>query len=105
MDQPTQLSFEGGIATVTLCNPAKRNALSLDVLEALTEHFVAVGESDAVGVILAAEGPVFSAGHNFGEMAGTSFQPDADHASNSATNCCEGACIGNSSRVSISSHM
>jgi len=72
MDQPTRLSFEGGIATVTLCNPAKRNALSLDVLEALTSHFVAVGESDAVGVILAAEGPVFSAGHNFGEMAGTS---------------------------------
>lgn len=28
--------------------------------------------SDARGIVLAAEGPVFSAGHNFGEMAGTS---------------------------------
>jgi len=62
---------EGATVTITLANPAKRNSLSLDVLRDLTAAFVAAGDSDATGVILAAEGPVFSAGHNFGEMAGS----------------------------------
>lgn len=59
---------EGRFATITLANPAKRNALSLDVLRELTDAFLAVGESSADGIILAAEGPVFSAGHNFADM-------------------------------------
>lgn len=62
----------GDFVTVTLCNPAKRNALSLDVLVELTQTFESIGASDARGIILAAEGPVFSAGHNFGEMKGAS---------------------------------
>jgi enoyl-CoA hydratase/carnithine racemase len=62
---------DGGTITITLANPAKRNSLSLDVLQALTAAFTEAGESDATGVILSAEGPVFSAGHNFGEMADT----------------------------------
>ena len=68
----------GGVVTLTLSNPAKRNALSLDVLFALTTAFDDIGRSDARGVILAAEGPVFSAGHNFGEMKGAS-EADARH--------------------------
>src|SRR6187431_3334172 len=36
----------------------------------LTDAFRCVGASDALGVVLAANGPVFSAGHNFGDMAG-----------------------------------
>lgn len=72
MDQKVRMTREGDVATITLCNPAKRNALSMDVLVELTRLFEEVGASDAVGVILAAEGPVFSAGHNFGEMAGAS---------------------------------
>lgn len=73
MTEPSALlraSRDGDVITITLANPAKRNALSLDVLKDLTVAFTAAGESDARGVILAAEGPVFSAGHNFGEMAG-----------------------------------
>ena len=68
----------GDYATVALCNPAKRNALSLEVLVELTRVIEEVGSSDALGVILAAEGPVFSAGHNFGEMKGAS-EADALH--------------------------
>ena len=67
-----RMEREGEFVTVTLCNPAKRNALSLDVLEELTAAFTEIASSDALGVILAAEGPVFSAGHNFGEMKGAS---------------------------------
>jgi enoyl-CoA hydratase/carnithine racemase len=73
MDEKVRTTRDGGTVTVTLCNPAKRNALSLDVLLALTDAFRAAGESDATGIVLAAEGPVFSAGHNFGEMKGASF--------------------------------
>jgi enoyl-CoA hydratase/carnithine racemase len=76
MTQPAR-SFElivvkedDGIATVTLNHPAKRNALSLALMEELTTALADVGASDARGVILAANGPVFSAGHDFADMAG-----------------------------------
>ena len=59
----------GDIATITLDRPEKRNALALDVMLELTAALREVGDSDALGVILAANGPVFSAGHNFGDMA------------------------------------
>ena len=78
MDQPVRVNRNGDYVTVTLSNAAKRNALSLDVLLALTTAFDDIGRSDALGVILAAEGPVFSAGHNFGEMKGAS-ESDALH--------------------------
>jgi enoyl-CoA hydratase/carnithine racemase len=38
-------------------------------MEELTRAFVEAGESDATGVILAAKGRLFSAGHDFAEMA------------------------------------
>lgn len=65
---------DGDMVTVTLCNPAKRNALSMAVLDELIEEFRAAGESDATVVVLAAEGPVYSAGHNFGDMRGAAFE-------------------------------
>src|SRR4249919_2267496 len=38
----------------------------------LTSALREVGDSDALGVVLAANGPVFSAGHNFGDLKGAS---------------------------------
>ena len=61
---------DGDITTITLNRPEKRNALALDVMIELTSTLRAVGASDALGVIIAAAGPVFSAGHNFGDLAG-----------------------------------
>ncbi|MEM8619761.1 MAG: enoyl-CoA hydratase-related protein [Actinomycetota bacterium] len=55
---------------ITLDRPEKRNALALEVMAELTVALQTVGASDALGVVLAANGPVFSAGHNFGDMAG-----------------------------------
>ena len=72
------VEVDGDIATITLDRPEKRNALALDVMVELTEAFEHVGTSDALGVVLAANGPVFSAGHNFGDMAGASID-DARH--------------------------
>ena len=64
----------GDFSTITMNRPERRNALSLDMLTALTDAFRKVGESDALGVVLAANGPVFSAGHDFRDVGG------ADHA-------------------------
>ena len=61
---------DDAIVTITLNRPEKRNALALDVMTELTAAFREAGESDALGVILAASGPVFSAGHNFGDLRG-----------------------------------
>jgi enoyl-CoA hydratase/carnithine racemase len=63
---------DGAVTTITLDRPEKRNALALDVMLELTAALRETGDSDATGVILAANGPVFSAGHNFGDMAGAS---------------------------------
>ena len=61
---------DGDVVTITLDRPEKRNALALDVMRELTEALLEAGNGDSLGVILAAEGPVFSAGHNFGDMRG-----------------------------------
>ena len=60
----------GGFATVTLNNPGKRNALSHVMMKALIAALHEAGDSSARGIILAANGPVFSAGHDFADMAG-----------------------------------
>jgi enoyl-CoA hydratase/carnithine racemase len=65
-----RVSREDRFAVVTLTRSEKRNSLSEEVLSELRDALEQVGESPARGVILAAEGPVFSAGHDFGDMAG-----------------------------------
>ena len=64
------LTHDGPITTVTLNRADKRNALALNVMRELTQALRAIAFSEARGVILAANGPVFSAGHNFADMAG-----------------------------------
>ncbi len=62
--------WEGEIATLTLNRPDKRNALSLELMTELRDAFREVGRSKARGAVLAANGPVFSAGHDFADMVG-----------------------------------
>ena len=61
---------QADIVTVTLNRPKERNALSRPLLLELTQVLQIIGGSDARGVIIAANGPVFSAGHHFADMAG-----------------------------------
>jgi enoyl-CoA hydratase/carnithine racemase len=61
---------DGDYVTITMNLPQRRNALSLAHMKELTAAFREVGESDALGVILAGNGSVFSAGHDFADMAG-----------------------------------
>jgi enoyl-CoA hydratase/carnithine racemase len=62
----------GAVTTITLNNPKKRNPLSLSMMTQLREAFEQVGGTDTFAVVLAANGPMFSAGHNLAEMVGMS---------------------------------
>jgi enoyl-CoA hydratase/carnithine racemase len=63
------LEADGGVATVTLNRPDKRNALSLEVMTELIAAFDAIGADPALRVVvLRGVGPAFSAGHDLREM-------------------------------------
>jgi enoyl-CoA hydratase/carnithine racemase len=69
------------IAILTLNRPGARNALSEALLDALTQELDAIAEDRAVrAVILAAEGPAFSAGHDLKEMTAHRGDPDRGRA-------------------------
>jgi enoyl-CoA hydratase/carnithine racemase len=61
---------EDGFTTITMNRPERRNALSLELLREMTAAFRAAADSDARGVILAGNGPVFSSGHDYRDLAG-----------------------------------
>ena len=52
-----------------MTRPRRRNALSADHLVELRDAFAEAGRTDATGIVLGAEGPVFSAGHDFADVA------------------------------------
>ena len=60
---------DAGVRTLTLNRPEARNALSMALMQALTEALAAAGADPAVKVVvLAAAGPAFCAGHDLKEM-------------------------------------
>src|SRR5260370_22788944 len=58
----------GEFATVTMNRPQRRNALSLEHMRELIPAFGDLGNSDALGIVLARNGPVFCAGHYFAHV-------------------------------------
>jgi enoyl-CoA hydratase/carnithine racemase len=60
----------GDFATITMNRPERRNALSQAHMRELIAALRQIGDSDALGIVLAGNGPVFSAGHDFAEVAG-----------------------------------
>src|SRR5262245_59524276 len=67
----------GAVRILTLARPDKRNSLSEAMLSALQAAIEAAGGDDSVrAVVLAAEGPVFCAGHDLKEL--TVRRRDAD---------------------------
>ena len=64
------LSTHGGLGTVTMNRPERRNALSEAHMRELVDAFTRLGDDgDVRAIILAANGPVFCAGHDFADMA------------------------------------
>ncbi|MEJ3657119.1 enoyl-CoA hydratase-related protein [Actinomycetes bacterium KLBMP 9759] len=60
---------DGDTVRITMNRPERRNALSEAHLRELLDAFETAGRSDATGVVLAAEGKAFSAGHDFADVA------------------------------------
>ena len=57
------------VATITMNRPEKRNALSSEMMRELTDALRSLsGESDVRAIVLAANGPAFSAGHDLREL-------------------------------------
>ena len=72
------LTVDGPTATVTMNRPERRNSLSRAHLRELLDAFAEVGRSDALGLVLAANGPVFSSGHDFADLEGASLEDMRD---------------------------
>ncbi|MCO1579967.1 enoyl-CoA hydratase-related protein [Crossiella sp. SN42] len=62
------VSVDGDIARITMNRPDRRNALSGEHLAELQHAFVTVADTAATGIVLAGNGPVFSAGHDFADL-------------------------------------
>jgi enoyl-CoA hydratase/carnithine racemase len=74
---PVARRDEGAVAIVTLDRPAARNSLSRAMLAALQSTLDEVAAEDGVRcVVLTAEGPAFSAGHDLKEIAARRADPD-----------------------------
>jgi enoyl-CoA hydratase/carnithine racemase len=66
-----------GVATLTLDNPAARNALSLAMIEALSGAIADIAGTPAVrAIVIAGDGPAFSSGHDLRELAAHRNDPD-----------------------------
>ncbi len=71
----------GAVALVTLANERSRNALSLAMIDALTELFTQLAERRDIHVIvLQADGPAFCAGHDLRELTAHRKDDDGGHA-------------------------
>lgn len=72
---------DAGVATLTLADAATRNSLSEAMLEAMQAELDALAADKAVRVVvIAADGPVFSSGHNLKEMQAHRNDPDRGRA-------------------------
>lgn len=72
---------EAGVAILTLNRPAARNALSEALIDAMTAALRDIAaDTSARCVVLAANGPVFSAGHDLKEMTARRADPDRGRA-------------------------
>ncbi|XP_054292310.1 enoyl-CoA hydratase domain-containing protein 3, mitochondrial [Pongo pygmaeus] len=67
--RPTSARQLDGIRNIVLSNPKKRNALSLAMLKSLQSDILHDADSnDLKVIIISAEGPVFSSGHDLKEL-------------------------------------
>ena len=75
------VTLDGAVATLSLTKPEVRNALSLDVMDALIAALTTIDTDQSVRVVLLeAEAPVFSAGHDLKELTAHRADKDAGRA-------------------------
>jgi len=77
-----RIEKEDGIATITLCQPKKLNALSVDGLRAYGEAIAALTEGDTVrAIIVTGEGRAFCVGADLSSILGYAREGDSDKVS------------------------
>ena len=84
-DALVRLETHGPVLRMILNRPAARNALSVGLMTALQvelEH--AAADRSVRAIVLAAEGPAFSAGHDLKEMTASRADTDKGHAAYAA---------------------
>jgi len=70
-------TIEGGVAVLTLNRPAARNSLSKDLISDLQAELESIARDDGIrAVVIAANGPAFSAGHDLKELTAHRADPD-----------------------------
>jgi len=82
MTAPLRLESKDGIATITLAQPERMNALGFEMLDALVEALDTVRRGDDRVLVLAAEGRAFCAGADRAEMIErkpAEWEPIVDH--------------------------
>ena len=63
------IELQDGVLTLQLNRPQRRHALSISLLEALEAALTSISNDSLVRVVvIASDGPVFSSGHDLGEM-------------------------------------
>ncbi len=68
-DIRTEIDADTGIGTITLNRPKQRNPLSSSVMRQVTDALAVLSMNPTVrAMVIAAEGPAFSAGHDLSEM-------------------------------------
>lgn len=76
-EAPLQRESAGNITILTLNRPAARNSLSEALLRALEVELTAIAADRSVhAIVLTANGPVFSAGHDLKELTARRSDPD-----------------------------
>ena len=69
-DGAPKVERDGDTVHITMARAQRRNALARDHLEQLLAAFTDAARTDATGIVLGGDGPVFSAGHDFRDVAG-----------------------------------
>ena len=78
---PLRREIRGHVAVLTMNRPQARNSLSEAMLSALQSALDDLAKDDTVrAIVLAGEGPAFSAGHDLKEMTGHRGEPDGGRA-------------------------
>ncbi|MEJ2887159.1 enoyl-CoA hydratase [Actinomycetospora aeridis] len=79
VSQAVRVEVDGPTAVLTLDNPKRRNALSVATMTELTAALRDVAGRDGVrAIVLRAEGPAFSAGHDLSEMVDRTLEEERE---------------------------
>ncbi|EFA08608.2 enoyl-CoA hydratase domain-containing protein 3, mitochondrial [Tribolium castaneum] len=67
---PTHMNVQNGIAKIVMCDQKTRNSLSISMMDHLINNISETSADKSTRVIIiGAEGPIFSAGHNLKELS------------------------------------